>query len=242
MLCPSGGPAGQNTGREVRSACPSGGPAGQNTRRKDRSACPSGGPAGQAPKETTDSKMPRSHSLCGDSLCGDQKSSRSLSDAPPARSQSARENGDHSEMMRCACGAVTVCLCVALATSHTLLQHLRLCGDSLCEDQKSFRSLSDAPPARSQSARENGDHSEMMRCACGAVTVCLCVALATSHTLLQHLRLCGDSLCEDQKSFRSLSDAPPARAQSARGAADVSGVMRRASQRVRSVCAACAAA
>ena len=95
---------------------------------------------------------------------------------------------------------------------HFVLQHLRLCGDSLCEDQKSFRSLSDAPPARSQSARENGDHSEMMRCACGAVTVCLCVA-------------------EDQKSFRSLSDAPPARAQSARGAADVSGVMRRASPR-----------
>ena len=47
--------------------------------------------------------------------------------------------------------------------------------------------------------------------------------------------LCGDSLRGDQKSFRSLSDAPPARAQSARGAADVSGVMRRASQRVRSV-------
>ena len=144
MLCPSGGPAGQNTGREVRSACPSGGPAGQNTRRKDRSACPSGGPAGQAPKETTDSKMPRSHSLCGDSLCGDQKSSRSLSDAPPARSQSARENGDHSEMMRCACGAVTVCLCVA-------------------EDQKSFRSLSDAPPARAQSARGAADVSGVMR-------------------------------------------------------------------------------
>ena len=163
MLCPSGGPAGQNTGREVRSACPSGGPAGQNTRRKDRSACPSGGPAGQAPKETTDSKMPRSHSLCGDSLCGDQKSSRSLSDAPPARSQSARENGDHSEMVRCACGAVTVCLCVALATSHTLLQHLRLCGDSLCEDQKSFRSLSDAPPARAQSARGAADVSGVMR-------------------------------------------------------------------------------
>ena len=163
MLCPSGGPAGQNTGREVRSACPSGGPAGQNTRRKDRSACPSGGPAGQAPKETTDSKMPRSHSLCGDSLCGDQKSSRSLSDAPPARSQSARENGDHSEMMRCACGAVTVCLCVALATSHTLLQHLRLCGDSLCGDQKSFRSLSDAPPARAQSARGAADVSGVMR-------------------------------------------------------------------------------
>ena len=163
MLCPSRGPAGQNTGREVRSACPSGGPAGQNTRRKDRSACPSGGPAGQAPKETTDSKMPRSHSLCGDSLCGDQKSSRSLSDAPPARSQSARENGDHSEMMRCACGAVTVCLCVALATSHTLLQHLRLCGDSLCGDQKSFRSLSDAPPARAQSARGAADVSGVMR-------------------------------------------------------------------------------
>ena len=71
---------------------------------------------------------------------------------------------------------------------------------------------------------------------------CASASLATSHTLLQHLRLCGDSLCEDQKSFRSLSDAPPARAQSARGAADVSGVMRRASQRVRSVCAACAAA
>ena len=147
--------------------CPSGGPAGQNTRRKDRSACPSGGPAGQAPKETTDSKMPRSHSLCGDSLCGDQKSSRSLSDAPPARSQSARENGDHSEMVRCACGAVTVCLCVALATSHTLLQHLRLCGDttwdSLSEDQKSFRSLSDAPPARAQSARGAADVSGVMR-------------------------------------------------------------------------------
>ena len=108
-------------------------------------------------------------------------------------------------------------------------------GTVCAGDQKSFRKGRAAPRARSQSARENGDHSEMMRCACGAVTVCLCVALATSHTLLQHLRLCGDSLCEDQKSFRSLSDAPPARAQSARGAADVSGVMRRASQRVRSV-------
>ena len=120
---------------------------------------------------------------------------------------------------------------------------LIVCVGTVCAgDQKSFRKGRAAPRARSQSARENGDHSEMMRCACGAVTVCLCVALATSHTLLQHLRLCGDSLCEDQKSFRSLSDAPPARAQSARGAADVSGVMRRASQRVRSVCAACAAA
>ena len=109
---------------------------------------------------------------------------------------------------------------------------LIVCVGTVCAgDQKSFRKGRAAPRARSQSARENGDHSEMMRCACGAVTVCLCVALATSHTLLQHLRLCGDSLSEDQKSFRSLSDAPPARAQSARGAADVSGVMRRASPR-----------
>ena len=109
---------------------------------------------------------------------------------------------------------------------------LIVCVGTVCAgDQKSFRKGRAAPRARSQSARENGDHSEMVRCACGAVTVCLCVALATSHTLLQHLRLCGDSLCEDQKSFRSLSDAPPARAQSARGAADVSGVMRRASPR-----------
>ena len=92
------------------------------------------------------------------------------------------------------------------------------------------RSLSDAPLARAQSARGAADVSGTMRRASGALTVCCtaCTAAGRPKTGAG-----GD---------RSLSGAPPARAQSARGSADVSGTMRRASGALTACCTACTAA
>ena len=97
----------------------------------------------------------------------------------------------------------------------------------------------------------SGSRSEPFRRASGARTVCArgrgrlrndAPRFRRAHSVLHSVYGRGAPKNGSGGGDRSLSGAPPARAQSARGSADVSGTMRRASGALTACCTACTAA
>ena len=214
--CPSG-PAGKHQEESPKRMSLRGPCGAQLPDRKSEARSPSGGPAGHHQQVEVRSAVTLSAGypealVPPGALRGETTRRRS-----EARSPSGGPAGHH---------------CRALATSNSLLHSLfqHLCYSLL----QRLRLAVGAFPTRLWRAHSlrAGPRTSPERCA---------ALPARSQCVAQRVRPRGAQKRE-RGGDRSLSGAPPARAQSARGSADVSGTMRRASGALTACCTACTAA